>query len=225
MAKKCSKLVEILPGPTIEWLVGSTKTSTARITRNGRNIAMPKVKQPNKTGGDPRMFKEAGKKWRSMTESQKQPWKEIAKEKEFRSGWHAFNSSFFRSVAVNGIDYTMSHELIYVYSNNREKKAECLINSIKRNQVYQVDAAFYNRTEELMKEYRLEYASPHIQIRLSDFDDINNALSLGYLYRSDDILESQFHLIEKDQYTEKGTYILIKRSRLGQELIQAITAT
>ncbi len=80
MASKCSKAVEIIPSPTIDWVVGSIKSCTARITKNGRNIASRKIKQPNTTGGDPNMFKKAGEKWRSMTREEKQPWQDLPKD-------------------------------------------------------------------------------------------------------------------------------------------------
>ncbi len=220
MAKECSKSVEILPGPTVEWMVGSIKTSTCRVTKNGRNLASKKVKQPNKTGGDPRMFTRAGEKWRAMTEAQKKPWKELAKEQEFRSGWHAFNSSFFRSVAIHGLEYTMNQELTYIYSDNRQKKAEHLNNSLKRLQKYYVQESFYTETEEMLKSYPVQLCSPHIIIRLEDLTDINNALAMKWLYRTDAVTEYQFYPEEETGSVEKGYYVKTGRPRNPDELYE-----
>ncbi len=220
MSKKCSKAIEVLPGSTIDWLVGSVKTSTARVTKNGRNILIPKVKQPNKTGADPNMFKGAGEKWRSMTEVQKKPWIDIAQEKPFRSPWNAFISSFLRSVAVHGLSYTMSNELKYMDSNNREKKELQLSNSLNRLNQYQVEPEFYEETAAIMAEYPVEYASPHIHLRLRDLIDVNNALTMKWLYRTDAFREYNFEPIEQNQDTEIGSYSISKRPRQGQELFQ-----
>ncbi len=222
MAQKCSQAVEVLPGSTIEWLTGSITTCTARIGKNGRNILMPKVKQPNKTGGDPKMFKEAGSKWRAMTYIQKQPWGYIARNEKFRSAWHAFNSSFFRSVAKHGLDYTMNHELNYIYSNNRAKMAEQFINSLKRLKKYRVQPMFYTETEEMLRIYPVVLASPHIYIRLRNLNDINNALSMKLLLRTDVIKEYHFEPIEQNNHIEKGSYTLLTRPRQGLELFEPI---
>ncbi len=222
MAKKCSKAVEVIPGSGMEWLVGSTKDSTARICKNGRNVVMAKVKQPNKTGGDPQNLKSAGERWRSMTAAQKQPWHDIAVKKDFRSGWNAFISSFLKSVAIHGLDYTMNHEAVYVYSEHREKRAEQLNNSLKRLSKYQVKQEFYTRTEEMLSLYPVAYSSPLIELRLEDISDVNNALAMKWLYRCDPYHEYQFDALEQDQYTEKGSYSLIKRPRQGVELYQFI---
>ncbi len=219
---KCSKAVEILPGPSIEWLIGSTKHSTARICKNGRNIATPKVKQPNKTGGDPNMFRAAGEKWRSMTNEEKQPWIDLVQEKNFRSGWHAFNSSFFRSVAIHGLEYTINHELNYIESNHRQKKAQHLLNSLKRLQNYQVQESFYTETDTILAHYPVALSSSHFYIRLEDITDVNNALSMKYLYRTDSFKEYKFKPVETDQDIETGTYTLRIRPRLGQELYEPI---
>ncbi len=222
MAKKCSKAVEVLPSSSIEWLVGSVKTSTARVCKNGRNIVMPKVKQSNKIGADPKMFTGAGEKWRALTSNQKQSWKEIAREKQFRSAWHAFNSSFFRSVAIHGLDYTMTNQLNYIKSDSRYKKAEALNNSVKRLKKYKTKSEFYSETEEILKIYPVAYSSPHVHFRLRDLNDVNNALAMKWIYRTDDFLQYEFSPIEQDQYTEKGSYTLIKRPRQGEELYQVI---
>ncbi len=222
MAKQCSKAVEVLPGSTVDWVVGSLKNSTARVCQNGRNILMPKLRQPNKTGGNPNMFKGAGEKWRSMTAVQKQPWVEIADEKWFRSAWNAFNSSFFRSVAMYGLDYTMSHELEYIDSDHRAKREEYLHNSLKRLADYEVKEEFYTETDDIFELYPVALTSPHIRIRLRDLNDVNNALAMKWLYRTDDFLEYHFDPVEQDQYTEKGSYTLTKRPRQELELYQLI---
>ncbi len=222
MAKKCSQAVEILPGATIDWMVGSIKNCTARVCKNGRNILMPKVKQSNKTGGDPNMFKGAGEKWRSLTVTQKEPWVAIAGEKSFRSPWNAFNSSFFKSVALYGLDYTMSHELDYIDSDHRSKREEYLQKSVKRLQRYEVEEEFYSETEAILNLYPVALSSPHIHIRLRDIGDVNNALAMRWLYRSDDFSEYQFEPLEKDQYSEKGSYSMTKRTRQGQELYELL---
>ncbi len=222
MALKCSNSVEILPSPTIDWLCGSTKTSSVRIAKNGRNVAMKKIKQPNKTGADPKMFSGAGEKWRSMTKEQKQPWAAIAEDKSFRSPWNAFISSFLKSVALSGIDYTMSHELTYIDSDHRQKKAKQLANSIKRLNQYEVKESFYSETEETLAKYPVNFSSEHIYVRLQDYVDVNIALELELLYRTDDFAEYQYESIEKIDYIEKGSYILTKRPRQGQELFQPV---
>ncbi len=222
MAKKCSQAVEILPGSTIDWLLGSTKNCTARITKNGSNVIMPKIKQPNKTGADPNMFKGAGEKWRAMNADQKLPWINIAKEKSFRSPWNAFISSFLKSATIHGLEYTMSHELKYISSDSRYKKAEQLNNSIQRLNQYKVEPAFYTDTKEILKQYPVELSSPHIYLKLLDLTDVNNALRMKLLYRTDDFAEYQFYSVEIDRNTEKGSYTLIKRARQGVELYQFI---
>ncbi len=55
-----------------------------------------------------------------------------AEEKHFRSGWNAFLSSFLRTVAIYGLDYTMNHELQYIDSNHRHEKAEQRNTGLKR---------------------------------------------------------------------------------------------
>ncbi len=222
MAKKRSKSVEVLPSPTIDWLTGSVTTSTARICKNGRNVVMPKVTQPNKNGADPRMFTGAGEKWRSMTNEQKKPWVDIAEEKYFRSPWNAFLSSFFRSAAIYGLDYTLNHELIYIDSNHRHEKAEQFNNSMKRLNNYQVEPEFYQETEAILEQYSLAFTNPNVYLRLRDQEDVNNALEMKWIYRTDDFLEYQFRPIEITQNIEKGSYILSKRPRQGQELFQLI---
>ncbi len=222
MARKCSKAVEVLPSPTIGWLTGSIKTSTARICKNGRNVVMPRVKQPNKTGADPNIFKGAGEKWRSMTETQKRHWKDLAEEKHFRCGWNLFLSSFMRSAAIHGLDYTMNHQLEYIDSKSRHEKAQGFNNNMKRLNNYQVEPAFYDETEAILEKYPLAFADPFVYLRLRDLNDVNNALEMKWLYRKDDFAEYQFTPNEVDQYTEKGSYILIKRPRQGNELFQPI---
>ncbi len=225
MAKKSSRAVEILPGPTVEWLVGSVKTSTARVCKNGRNILMPKVKQPNKIGADPNMFKLAGEKWRAMTEAQKQPWKEIATNKEFRCAWNAFNSSFFRSVAIYGMDHTMNHELSYINSNHRSKKAEHLRSSLKRLNQYQQAPESYVETAAILDLHPVALSSEHVQLHLQDLNDVNNALLMKWLYRTDAFIEYEFTALEQDQHSETGHYTMTKRPRQSQELYQMIQAT
>ncbi len=222
MARKCSKAVEILPSPTIEWLTGSTKNSTARICKNGRNVVMPKVKQPNKTGGDRKMFSGAGEKWRSMTVKQKQPWRDIADEKHFKSGWQAFISSFFKSTAIHGLEYTMNHELNYIDSSSRYEKAKQISNNVKRLHNYKVEPEFYKETEDILEEYPIAFTTEHVYLRLRDLSDVNNALEMKWLYRTDDFYEYHFTPIETDEFTEKGSYTLTKRPRQGQELYQPI---
>ncbi len=222
MSKKRSQAVEVLPGTTVDWLVGSVKTSTCKITKNGRNIALPRVKQPNKTGGEPKMFTGARDIWRAFTDIQKNYWQEIAREKEFRAGWNAFLSSFFRSVAIHGIEYTMSHDLNYIHSDHRAKKQQYLINSLRRLGTYQVKEKFYSQTQTMLALYPVAFASPHIHLRLEDLNDINNALTMKWLLRTDDFLEYDFTPIESNGSTEKGSYILRKTPRQGQELYQLI---
>ncbi len=222
MTKRCSKAVEVLPSPTIAWLCGSVKTSTARICKNGRNIVIQKVKQPNKTGADPGMFTGAGEKWRSMTEAEKKPWKDMVMEKSFRSGWNAFISSFLRSVAIYGLEYTMNHELTYFDSNIRQQKAEQLNNSLIRLENYEIEPNFYEETENVLTEYPVAFSNEHVYLRLRDLVDVNNALAMKWLYRTDDFTEYQFTPIETNQYTETGSYILTERPRQGQELFQPI---
>ncbi len=223
MARTCSTAVEILPSPTMDWVIGSIKTCTARVAKNGRNIATKKVKQPNKTGADPRMFTGARDKWRAMTKEEKLPWQEIAAKEDFRSGWNAFLSSFFRSVAIHGLEYTMSHELIYIYSDHRQKKAEQLSNSLKRLSKYEVQDSFYLETEATLKLYPVEFSSEHIYVRLRDLNDINNALCMELLYRYDTFTEYEFEPMAEDQYTETGSYTIRKRPRQGRELYQLIS--
>ncbi len=184
---------------------------------------MKKVKQPNKTGGDPKMFSSSGEKWRTMTATQKEPWIKIAKENGFRSSWHAFNSSFFRSVAIHGLEYTINHELNYIESKSRHEKAESLNNSVKRLNKYKVKEEFYTQTEEILTTYPVAFSSEHVYLRLRNLSDVNNALSMKWLYRTDEFYDYQFTTTETDGNTEKGSYTLTKKPRQGQELFQLIS--
>ncbi len=147
---------------------------------------------------------------------------DIAEEKYFRSAWNAFISSFLKSVAVHGLEYTMDHELHYADSNHKQNKAEKFNNTMKRLNNYKVESSFYDETEKILKEYPVDFTNAHVYIRLRDCVDVNNALNLGWLYRTDEWLEYQYTPLEQTQNLEKGIYTLTKRPRQGQELFQLV---
>ncbi len=211
-----SSAVEILPHAFTEYAIGSVKHATCRITKTGRNIAMPKVEQPNKTGGNPVPLKKGGEKWWCLSDSQKEFWREIALEHDFWSKWQAFMSSFLISVELNGLDYTMNNELIYYSSNARDKRYEHYENSIKRNRGYQVDESYYPKTEETLKKYLLAHDSPLIYVRLLNLVDVNNALKCKMIYRTDPVVDYEYYP-EQTGTIEKGYYVRTERPRSEEE--------
>ncbi len=116
----------------------------------------------------------------------------------------------------------MNHELGYIDSTHRQKKAQQLQNSIKRLHNYKVEEEFYKETESILAEYPVQFTNEHVYFRLQDQDDVNKALAMGWLYRTDDFYEYQFDPTESDELTEKGSYTLKKRPRQEQELFQPI---
>ncbi len=70
--------------------------------------------------------------------------------------------------------------------------------------------------------YPIAYSNPHIELRLRNIVDVNNALAMEWLYRTDAFPEYQFTDTEIDRDTEKGSYTLIKRPRQGLKLFQPI---
>ncbi len=45
---------------------------------------------------------------------------------------------------------------------------------------------------------------------------------MKYLYRTDDFMDYQFHAVVIDQYSETGSYTMIKRPGQGVELFQPL---
>ncbi len=220
MSKRDSHAVEILPFIT-DIVCGSTKHTTCRVSKNGRNIAMPKVKQPNKTGVNGSYLKSGSAKWKTMTAKQKQYWDDIALKEDFWSRWTAFMSSFLISVGLHGLDHTMNNELSYLTSEKRSQRNEDFENSRTRHRQYQVDPSYYPRTEETLKTYQVAHDSPLVYVRLLDLRDVNNALRCKYAYRTDSIVEYRFFPNETGE-VETGTYIKTVRERIGDELYELI---
>ncbi len=221
MKNRSSKAVEILPHAFSEYAIGSTKHNSCRVCKNGRNIAMPKIKQPNKEGRDPLLFTNGSAKWKTLSHAQKENWRDIAIDKEFWSKWQAFMSSFLISVTIHGMDYTMNHELSYIDSEARHKRYEYYENSIKRNQQYKVDPSYYPQTEAMLKLYPIAHDSELLYIRLLDLIDINNALQCKMVYRTDPFVEYEYYP-EQTGAVEKGYYIRRERPRQGDELYELL---
>ncbi len=219
MKQNQSHAVEILPGPFSEYVLGSTKNTTCRVGKNGRNVAMPKVKQPNKTGGNGDYLKSGAEKWRSMDAEQKQYWRAIALEHDFWSNWTAFMSSFLKSVTDHGLEYVMAHETSYVSSNARLERYQCHANSVKRNQQYQADPEYYPTTEATLKSYSVAMDSELVYVRLLDVIDVNNAMRCKLVYRSDPIFDYEYQPLETGE-VEKGYYVKTQRPRQGDELYE-----
>ncbi len=223
MSKQQSRAVEILPGKAIETLYGSMKHCSCRVTKNGRNIAIPKVKQPTKEGRNPEYFKKGSEKWRGMTVAEKDFWKAIATEKAFWSKWTAFMSSFLLSIGLHGLDYTMTNALIYYDSDARLQRQKNQEKTLARRRRYVADPQYYPQTEDTMKNYPLAFDSELIHVRLLDVNDVNNALICRLIYRTDPIVEYQF-FPEKAGFpavgseVETGYYIKTTRPRLDNEL-------
>ncbi len=220
MAQKESKAVEILPMIT-DVVYGSIKTATCRVTKNGSNIAMPKVTQPNKQGRNQGRLTKGAEKWRSMSDKQKIYWKEIATEHNFWSNWTAFMSSFMISVTLYGLDYVMANDVEYLASTARLQRHEQQNNMVKRRRRYKVDASYYPRTEKTMRDYPIQQDSPLIYVRLLDLTDVNNALALKMIYRTDAIVEYQYFPDQVGEI-EKGYYIKTGRPREGDELYEPL---
>ncbi len=217
---KCSHAVEILPTPPIDIMTGSIKSSTFRVDQNGRNIVMPKVKQPNKTGRDSVIVQSAPIKWRTLTADQKQYWDEIAKSKSFYSRWTAFVSSFFLSVDAHGLDHTMNNELSYFYSKNRGKANEHFNNSLERRLKYQPDPQHYIITKETLRLYPVELRTELIYTKLLDLNDVNNALRCRMLVRTDSFIEYEIFPDPDDE--TRGSYICKTRPRKDDELYELL---
>ncbi len=213
------RAVEILPGPLSEYVIGSTKNTTCRVMKNGRNVAMPKVKQPNKTGGKSLYLQNGAAKWRTMNLDQKEYWREIAKEHDFWSNWTAFMSSFLKSVTIYGLDYVMANEVEYVSSDARFERQKCHENSVKRNRQYQPDPESYPLTEATLKTYPVAMDSALIYVKLLDVIDVNNAMLCKLLYRTDPFVEYQYFPNETGEI-EKGYYIKSQRPRQDDELYE-----
>ncbi len=218
MSQTCSNSVEVLPHVT-DYLLGSTKNTTCRVCKNGRNIAMPKVKQANKTGRNPDFFKCGAEKWRRLTHAEKSCWRDIAKEKDFWSNWTAFMSSFLKSVGQIGLEETMNNDLVYTSSAARLQRKEQRENSIKRNRQYKVDPDYYTRTEQILRDYPVAHDSALAYIRLLDLADVNNALRCKMAYRTDPIVEYEYFPTQTGDI-EMGHYIKTSRVRHGDELYE-----
>ncbi len=215
---KCSKAVEILPTLPIDIMTGSTKHNTFRVDKQGRNMVMPKVEQTNKTGRDSAIVKGAPAKWKTLNAEQKQYWQEIANQYDFYTRWTAFVSSFFLSVDLYGLEYTMNHELNYIHSKNRGKKEEHWENSLQRRVKYKPDPAHYQITEMNLQLYPVRFSNPFMFIKLLDLTDINNALACKMIYRTDAIVEYEFFPSEEGEVeVEKGSYIKHSRARTGTQ--------
>ncbi len=210
------KSVEILPTEISEYAVGSMKSTTCRVTKNGSNIAMPKVKQPNKQGRDPQLFKKGSEKWRTFTKETKDFWHNIALENEFWSKWQAFMSSFLLSVGIHGIDATMNQDLAYYDSDARFEKYAHLENSIKRLRKHHVDSEDYQKTKATYKKYPVAQDSPVFYPKLFDLWDVNIALKCRLIYRYDPVVEYRYYPEETGE-VEKGYYIRTERERIGEE--------
>ncbi len=223
MKKQASQAVEILPNLT-DYVLGSTKQTTCKVTKSGSNIAMPKVKQPNKTGRDPRLFKKGAEKWRTLNLSQKEFWRNIAVTEDFWNKYTAFMSSFLISAVKNGIDYTMDNDLIYYESKARFEKYQCQQNSIERNKKYKVDTGYYPQTKATMKTYNVTQDSPLIYVKLLDLYDVNNALRCKLIYRSDPKVEYEYFPIQSGD-VETGQYIKTSRPRNEDELYELFYIT
>ncbi len=221
MSKKTSHAVEILPDGVIDTLYGSTKHTTCRVMRNGRNLAMPKVEQPNKTGGSADYLKKGSEKWRAMTENQKNYWQGIADNEDFWSRWTAFMSSFLLCVGTHGLEQTMNQDLTYHSSAVRLERCKRNNDCLKRRRRYKVDADYYPRTKATLAKYPVAYASELICVRLLDLLDVNNALRCRMIYRTDPVVEYEYFPEEVGD-VEKGYYIKTERPRLGDELFQLI---
>ncbi len=219
MNKRCSHSVEILPSVLSGYAVGSTKNTSCRISKNGRNIAMPKVSQPNKTGANPNFFKSGSEKWKTLNKEQKNYWDQIAKQENFWSRWTAFMSSFLKSISLNGLDETMNNELSYCYSEARFERQQHLENSIKRNRKYEVDPQHYVETEIMLNQYPIAHDSPLVYVKLLDLNDINNALRCKMAYRTDPIVECEYTPLETGDI-EKGFYVKTQRPRVGDEVYE-----
>ncbi len=216
---KCSYAVEILPSGPIEIMTGSIKGSTFRVDKQGRNMVMPKVEQPNKTGRDSLVVKGAPEKWKTLSQDKKQYWDEIAAEHDFRSRWTAFVSSFFLSVDLHGLEHTMNHELTYIHSKNRGKSAEHFENSLKRRLKYKPDPRHYKITQTTLETYPIELRSPFIFVKLLDLNEVNNALRCKMVCRTDPIVEHEYFPFP-DSDGDIGTFIKITRPRLGDEVYE-----
>ncbi len=227
MKQRQSYAVEILPHALSEYAVGSIKSATCRVCKNGKNIATPKVKQPNKEGRDPNLFTKGADKWRTLSGEIKGIWKKIAKEHDFWSNWTAFMSSFLLSAEKHGLDYTMENDLNYISSESRFEKQQHLQNSIDRMQKYEVDPDHYVQTEEILNNYPVVHDSPLIYVKLLDLHDVNNALKCKLAYHTDTIVEYQFFPDEaasngKSGDVEQGCYIRYERKRQGDELYESL---
>ncbi len=220
MSKK-SQAVEILPTFPIDIMTGSIKHCTFRVDKEGRNMVMPKVLQPNKTGRQPEIPQGASIKWRSLSDNQKQYWQEIAKDYDFHSRWTAFVSSFFLAVDLHGLDYVMAHELSYIYSKNRHKRDEHWLNSKKRRAKYKPNPKHYDMTKETLATYPVDLLTPFIYLKLLDLNDVNNALRCKMLIRTDPLVEYEFFL-EQEGEIEKGSYIRRQRPRIANELYELV---
>ncbi len=213
-----SNAVEILPA-VVSYAVGSTKNTTFRVTKSGSNMAVPKVKQPNKKGVNGDYLKSGAAKWRTMSKEQKAFWQDIAEKEDFWSKWQAFMSSFLTLAGIHGLDYVMNNDVSYIYSESRFEKEKHLLESVKRNQNYHVDPAHYAQTEETLTLYPVAMDSPVVFVKLLDVIDVNNALLCKLVYRCDPVVEYEYHPLETGA-VEKGYYIRSERPRQGDELYE-----
>ncbi len=214
---KKSKAVEIMTESPVDVVVGPLKDITFRVTKDGKNIAMPKVEQPNKTGRTPDIMKSAPIKWRTLTTEQLKYWDDIAVKHDFRSRWQAFVSSFLKCADANGLEYTMNNDLAYFESKNRHIQQQYFENSKKRHLNYKLDSKRSKNSQKCYNNYPIKNNFDTIRPVLWDIQDVNNALKLTLLYRTDLIVECEY-FPEKEGDIEKGYYIRTTRPRQGDEL-------
>ncbi len=223
MAKKESRAVEVLPFIT-DTVCGAVKGATARVTKNGKNIATPKVVQPNKTGRNPSLFTKGAEKWRCMTKAQKCYWDDIAKQEDFWSRWQAFMSTFLKLADIHGLDYVMAQDLEYYVSENRKSRDQDFANSQKRQRQYEVAPEAYVKTEENLRVYPVAHDSALVYVKLLDLTDINNALRCKFAYRTDPIVEYDYYPIDSGE-VETGYYVKVSRNRVGDEVYELFQKT